>query len=109
MTFDALFMVEVLIRWSVCPSLCGFLQSPHTMLDLCLVGPIILRSFSLLDDSLGSHNATQSVLLCVVPVMRLLKALRSFPNLSLVGHALSTAQEARLFANSGGHSSLRLL
>merc|ERR1712151_253471 len=45
-------------------------------------------------QDIEEHSLAQVVLLCIVPLLRLLKALRVFPNLKLVYHALSKTRDA---------------
>jgi len=86
--FDAVFMTETLLRWFVCPRKIAFFWNPHNVFDMAVLVPMVIRVCSI--DS----PITESALLCVVPVLRLVKALRGFPNLKLVYHALSIACEA---------------
>jgi hypothetical protein len=91
--FDIVFLAEVLVRWFCCPSHWGFIRNPHNILALAILGPLVLRACVVMMTERASDIALDT-LLCVVPLLRLLKALRAFPNLVLVGHAISRAWEA---------------
>jgi voltage-gated potassium channel len=90
--FDALYAAEALIRWMCHPNWLGFLWFPFNLLDLALIGPLVLRAVVLTMED--PSNAINLLLLSVVPIMRLLKALRAFPNLKLVYYALKQARDA---------------
>jgi len=93
MASDLIFVTEVVVRWFTYPGCVGFLLVPYNILDLCVAGPLVLRTFlglGVVKEGLFS----QMFLFCIVPVLRLLKALRTFPNLKLVYYALSIAREA---------------
>jgi hypothetical protein len=98
-SFDVIFIVEVLIPWAVCPNHCGFLQSPYNWLDLAVAGPLVFRVmiyFTMTEENSTSLERflVDLFLFCFVPILRQLKALRMFPNLALVSHALSKSKEA---------------
>merc|ERR1719277_2932282 len=93
MAFDLAFLLETLIRWSVYPGCCGFIQFPYNVLDLAIAIPLLLRACIGFQE-IGEHSLAQVVLLCIVPLLRLLKALKAFPNLKLVYYALSKPREA---------------
>jgi len=91
---DLLFMLELFIRWAVSPSSLGFLCNFYNLLDVAIIGPFILRiAFyeSLGDEEGGNSKMVEGVLLCMVPIMRLIKALKALPNFSLLWHTLRCA------------------
>jgi len=93
MTLDMIFLIEAVVRWFTYPSCVGFLWVPYNVLDLCVACPLVLRTF-LSMDVVKDGRFSQTFLFCIVPVLRLLKALRTFPNLKLVYYALSITREA---------------
>lgn len=93
MTSDLIFATEVVVRWIAYPSCASFFGVPYNVVDLCVAGPVVLRTFlglGMVKDGLFS----QTVLFCIVPVLRILKALRTFPNFKLIFYALCMCREA---------------
>jgi len=91
---DALFMVELCVRFAVCPSSKNFFLGFYNLLDIAIIGPFILRCVVcklIQDDDGGDITTGEDILLCVVPVMRMIKALRSIPNFVLLWHTLKVA------------------
>mmetsp|Transcript_28818 Transcript_28818/g.61249 ORF Transcript_28818/g.61249 Transcript_28818/m.61249 type:complete len:275 (+) Transcript_28818:1-825(+) len=80
------------MRWCVSPSKRGFLRNPWNILDLSSVWALTLRviSYTMLDG----EPVVAMLLLSVMPILRLLKALRNFSKLKLLFHALQISSGA---------------
>jgi len=91
---DTVFLVEFLVHFLVHPSRCRFMRAPTNIFNMTNLAVLPLRiiAFTLLDAA--DNEIAQIIILCIVPVFRLLKALRYFPNLRLVSHALSLSSIA---------------
>jgi voltage-gated potassium channel len=91
---DFVFLCEVVARWAVSPSTLGYLLSYYNILDMACIGPFIIRIYlyETLQDGDGGRFA-ESVLLVVVPVMRVIKALKSLSNFTLLVHTLQAVVE----------------
>jgi hypothetical protein len=94
-TLDAFFLLEVGIRWAVCPSFLGFLRGFYNIMDLAFVIPFALRiaTFDVTTSRLQSDGASEAILMCIVPTLRVLKALRNLENFSLLVHTLAAVSE----------------
>lgn len=88
--FGSVFGIELVLRFITCPNRHGFLAGLHNAIDLrAAVG------FALPDgDVEGWRGAARDGLLCVVPILRLLKTLRRFERFRLVLVAMEQAFEA---------------
>lgn len=93
---DIIFLVELAVRWAVSPSTVGFLLGFYNLLDLAILGPFILRItyFQSLGDDDSENLLVEGILLCIVPVMRVIKALRTLTNFSLLWHTMKEASMA---------------
>mmetsp|Transcript_63045 Transcript_63045/g.135369 ORF Transcript_63045/g.135369 Transcript_63045/m.135369 type:complete len:553 (+) Transcript_63045:144-1802(+) len=98
---DTVFSLELLIRFGVCVKRLQFFQNVGNLLDLTNLAILGLRTFVFIvedshrDCNLGvAANVAQTVLFCVAPILRLVKALRAFPNLRLLFHAFSISSIA---------------
>jgi hypothetical protein len=93
---DILFLVELCVRFAVCPSSTSFFFGFYNLLDIAIIGPFILRCavYDSLPDDSGEITVAEGILLCIVPVMRMMKALRSIPNFVLLYHTLKAASPA---------------
>jgi hypothetical protein len=94
---DCVFLVEMCTRWAVCPSFFGFLRGFYNILDLCMIGPLVLRIaiYSAEGSTLWEEQdgVARAVLLCFVPAFRVVKALRNLENFGLLVHTLSAIAE----------------
>jgi len=93
--FDTLFTLEILTRFIVCPDRCAFFFSAYNYLDLVAGLPAAaLRISTAITISLDNGEPAGSLLLCVVPVLRLFKMLRHFEKFRLLVSAFKLAFEA---------------
>merc|ERR1719293_276194 len=90
MIFDAIFMLEVVARFVVCPSRLTFLKQPYNWIDFLAGCPVFLRIplFYAQDETIHFHwflhqwrgtvyeTLMAPICLGFVPVVRLLKILR---------------------------------
>lgn len=90
---DVVFAVDCLLRFSVCPSTRGFFLNIYSWWDMLASSAIILRATQgfILEEK---ETAMRTTLLCVVPIIRLLKMLRHFQQFQLLLDAFSLAFEA---------------
>jgi hypothetical protein len=89
--FEALFAVELTVRFICCPHLgVKFVLSFFNLVDLCSVIPLLLRL--IIFAEIGSSG--KDTLLVIVAMVRLLKLLRRFEKLKLLLHAFELTMEA---------------
>jgi len=103
-TIETCFLLELLLRLAVCPNRWTFWHNLHNIIDIVAVLPLILRfsiGFVIPEDGLdkpffegSAMGAACSILLCVVPVIRLLKTLRRFERFRLLSCAFELCFEA---------------
>jgi hypothetical protein len=100
MGFEVFFALELIIRFICCPSRKKFMMSVHNWIDILAVAPLALRASigCVIPLEEGSSSEfdwwARNLLICVVPIIRLLKTLRRFERFSLVGAAFEQAFEA---------------
>jgi len=98
---DMTFIMEVALRFFVCPSRLGFIRSTYNIIDIVSLMPLVLRFRSGLHVSPASDHGgvdlRHFVLLCIVPVLRLLKLLRHFQQFHLFVAVLRHTREALQF------------
>jgi len=93
--FDVIFSIEIILRFSVCPSRCVFCQSLINWLDFSVIMSLILRLCAAADVvGFEKDSATWKILLCVVPLLRILKMCRHFQTLQILFGAFILAAEA---------------
>lgn len=93
--FDMLFCVELLVRFVFSPNPSKFLFDIYNLLDILSVAPLAVRAaigFVLLTSE--AETTSTYVLICGVPVIRLLKLLRGFHQIHLLSKAFRLAFEA---------------
>lgn len=108
-SLDVIFMIEVMLRWAVSPNCGRFLLSGYNLVDMSAIPTMPMRVAMLVhmnfdmpasqtlikDETLPVWFRTFfSILLCVVPVIRLFKLLRRFEKFHLLFHAFELAVEA---------------
>jgi len=95
--FDAFFAAEILLRFLVSPRKWKFFSSPHNLIDLIGVVPLVIRlatGYIPACGGIGDDAGTGLILLCIVPVIRTLKTLRRFEKFRLIVVAFKEAFEA---------------
>jgi len=93
LSFDLVFALELVLRFISCPNYRAFFRNGYNLIDLACVAPIFIRaSVGFRLDS--EETAASSILLCVVPLLRLLKTLRRFQEIQLLWAAFVGAWEA---------------
>lgn len=93
---DVLFLCEFVLRFCVAPRKIRFLANPFTIIDVLSVLPAILRGYVgfVLQPQDVRNEVAIYFLLCVVPVIRMLKALRRFRQFFLLVNAFRNLIEA---------------
>jgi len=94
LTFDTLFGLEFILRFTFCPNKATFIFHWLDVVDLVaamIIVPRVWAGFNL-DDVESSFGRT--FLLCFVPIIRMCKTLRRFQNLHLVVKAFQATLEA---------------
>jgi len=95
---DSLFLLEVLTMFVASPARSRFFKSMFNVIDVLACLPLVLRvaiSFNLpRPGSTGSLWLAHWVLVCAVPVVRLLKTLRRFEKFPLLVMSIKLAAEA---------------
>lgn len=98
MFLDVLFAIEVLVRFVTCPNRLVFCLSLFNLIDvaagLLVLGLRSLSISSLVDASTEDRGAFVLVLVCSVPILRLLKLLRRFEASHLIIRAFRLTSEA---------------
>lgn len=96
MTLDTLFLAEILLRYAVCPDSRAFLRSPYNVIDLIASGVSVVVRIGMFtfnwDDSDGT--VAHYALLCLVPILRLLKILRRFHQFQLFFEGIRLIKDA---------------
>lgn len=93
--FDCCFIIEIVLRFIVCPSKLNFICDLHNWVDVLAGASLSLRvdaGFILSD--LEHNDIYCFVLLCVLPIVRLLTMLRHFETFHLLTGAFWLAFEA---------------
>jgi len=93
---DAVFAIEIIARFFLCPSRRMFFTNPFNIVDLVAGVPLLLRvcMFLLLDFDTEEGEVIRRVVFSAVPVLRMLKVLRRFSQIHLIWKALYMAFEA---------------
>lgn len=94
---DCIFALEFLVRLFCCPRLAVFFLSFHNVIDFLAAASLAFRAaagFVLPDSEEERDNFVCLVLLCAVPIIRLLKTLRRFEKFHLLLRAFWLAAEA---------------
>jgi len=93
--FDVIFLLEALLRYSVCPSSCVFVRNPQNMIDVLAALPLFVRSPCLAEQfSCDTDTWASAVLYNLFPTLRLLKTLRHFKQFHLFLKLLKETREA---------------
>eukprot|EP00747_Dinoflagellata_sp_TGD_P178667 gnl/TRDRNA2_/TRDRNA2_28023_c0_seq1.p1 gnl/TRDRNA2_/TRDRNA2_28023_c0~~gnl/TRDRNA2_/TRDRNA2_28023_c0_seq1.p1 ORF type:complete len:542 (+),score=87.73 gnl/TRDRNA2_/TRDRNA2_28023_c0_seq1:90-1715(+) len=88
-SFDSVFTIDVLIRFVACPQKVPFFLNAHSILDT-ITGPVVLSVRSLAGFVIPldkKHDSPYSLLLHLVPVLRMLKVIRGFRRFNLIVQA----------------------
>eukprot|EP00931_Biecheleriopsis_adriatica_P034953 TRINITY_DN20153_c0_g1_i6.p1 TRINITY_DN20153_c0_g1~~TRINITY_DN20153_c0_g1_i6.p1 ORF type:complete len:569 (+),score=110.72 TRINITY_DN20153_c0_g1_i6:225-1709(+) len=92
MTADTLLLLETLARFLSAPRVSVFFTNVDNLTDMCCALPMLFRLFKMLFPALG-HVASHIV--CVsVPVIRLLRLVRRFPQIQLLKAAFQDCFQA---------------
>uniref|UniRef100_A0A7S0AMC7 EF-hand domain-containing protein n=1 Tax=Pyrodinium bahamense TaxID=73915 RepID=A0A7S0AMC7_9DINO len=91
---DAVFAVEICIRFICCPNRWMFFLSTYNLIDLLSVLPLALRALPSAWAEADSRSTQHLILLGFVPVLRVLKTLRRFQTFHLLTKAFALAFEA---------------
>jgi len=94
-SFDGLFLLELILRYTVCPSTRLFCTNPYNLLDVASVAPLAIHT-PCIAQILECEEESQvyRALICVVPTIRLLKTLRHFQQFHLFLSLLDAIKEA---------------
>jgi len=92
---DVIFLLELIIRFICCPSKWVWFIGIYTWLDVLAAAPLLVRIPSGFVLPTGEvQTVPHAVLLCAVPIVRLLKTLRRFEKFHLLIKAFGLAAEA---------------
>jgi len=95
--FDSIFLLEIAIRFVVCPNRRRFLQSAYNVIDIVAAVPLFLRSsigFMPIEEDKDGCAYICFILLYIVPIIRILKTLRTFRKFHLLLSAFVLVLEA---------------
>lgn len=96
-SFDIVFIIELLTRFAVCSSSCGFVKSPYNIIDMVALLPLLVRcalGFVIPHDE---AKPVRFIFFGCVPVLRLLKLLRQLQLFHLFMRVMSMTWEALKF------------
>lgn len=94
-TVDALFSIEITVRFIACPARRRFFCQIYNLFDIFAgILPLGLRIADLVLWQDNPNETVQNYFLCVVPVLRFLKLLRRFETFRLLFKAFMIAFEA---------------
>jgi len=91
---DAMCAFELVTRFLFAPSRCSFFCSPYNIIDTLTALPLIVRASVDFEVPQDDKSLERYLLLCCVPVVRLLKMLRRFQQFHLLLQAFKQAFEA---------------
>lgn len=94
---DSIFAIEVVMRLYTCPNRLVFCLSFYNLVDISAIFLVIfVRSFSnfSLVEADSEGRASLTIMICALPVLRLLKLLRRFETFHLILKAFRLASEA---------------
>ncbi|CAK0877011.1 unnamed protein product [Prorocentrum cordatum] len=92
--FDIVFLVEVVTRWVCAPNWVNFFFIPNSWIDLLAASAIVVRAAVGFVLPESQDDAISVMLLCFVPIIRLLKILRNFETFNVLIQALKITMEA---------------
>jgi len=92
---DCLFVAEALLRFCICPNSLIFFTKANNVIDVAAALPLVLR-IPCLAGATGcdAEGPLEMILVCVVPVIRLLKTLRLFRQFHLFVRLMNETGEA---------------
>jgi len=99
-TFDVLFTIELLLRFIVSPAPRVFFCNIFNLIDLCTLAALTFRAIigfevaSTAKDGEDGIDPSSIVLLCMVPILRLLRMLRRWEQMRLLSKAFIDVLEA---------------
>jgi len=94
-TIDVTFLLELIIRFACCPSRWVWLFGFYNWIDVLAAAPLLVRAsigWELPDGEV--QTIPHGILLCIVPIVRLMKTLRRFEKFHLLIKAFHLAAEA---------------
>lgn len=95
LSVDLIFLMEIIVRFAVCPVKSKFLRDGTNVIDLLSSIPIMaFRCAVGLSIPAEGDTYERQVLLCLAPVLRLLKAIRHLPKFPLLVMSCNLALEA---------------
>jgi len=94
LVFDAVFLLEICIRWCSAPSKVNFAFATHTWIDIAAASAIAVRAAVGFVLPESQDDAVSIFLLCFVPIIRLLKILRHFETFNVLIQAVKITMEA---------------
>jgi len=94
-TIDGIFLLECLVRFICCPNRKVFFFDIYNIIDILAAMPLAIRACIGFVLPRGEVvNVPHGILLCAVPIIRLLKTLRRFEKFHLILNAFRLAAEA---------------
>lgn len=94
-SIDSIFVIEFLLRFACCPNRHAFFLCAYNLIDFLAAVPLAVRAaigFVLPEGEVST--VPHAILICVVPILRLLKTLRRFEKFHLILRAFGLAAEA---------------
>jgi len=97
-SFDVIFIIEVILRYFASSNSCVFVKNIYNVIDMLAAVPALAirasTGFILEEDCGNISTCPQMLLLCVVPILRVMKTLRRFQKFHLFLTLLQTILEA---------------
>lgn len=93
---EALLIVDCIAHWYVSQSFKAFMKSPYNIIDILAFLPLPLRIAVGVPTmpTMEQRPVAHFILVCFVPLIRMLKLVRRFQKLQLLLHVLSTVSDA---------------
>jgi len=93
---EAILILDCVAHWYISADMKAFLKSPYNLIDILAVLPLPLRLAVAVPvvPSMEELPVAHFILVCFVPLIRLLKLVRRFQKLQLLLHVLSTVSDA---------------
>lgn len=93
-SFEVVFLLELIVRCLVAPRRCALLQIVHNYFDFFAILPLFVRAAVGFEIDPDDERGIIKLLLCIVPILRMLKILRRFQKFLLLWRAFALAAEA---------------
>lgn len=81
-TIDCVLQLEIIVRFAFCPNFLSFFETPANIVDIMTTVPLVVQCLIFYDE--GIRWWGEGLLLIVVPVIRLLRLIRRFPDMQIL-------------------------